>query len=67
MISLSLFLLIFYNNTTNIVNSSTPIEINNTNDLSVLNSDSLPTLNSNQKNKIRALLVAKDDVTYNYT
>ena len=43
------------------------IEINNTNNLSVLNSNSLSTLNSNQKNKIRALLVTKDNVTYNYT
>jgi hypothetical protein len=55
---------IFTNNSTNMASPSTPMEIGDTDDLSVLNSDSLPTLDGEESNKIRALLVAEDDVAH---
>jgi hypothetical protein len=54
----------FFNNATNMVNLSTPIEIDDTDDLSLLGSDSLPTLDGDEKNKVTALLVAEDDVAH---
>ena len=61
--SLLAFLLIFYNNSTNIASPNTLMEIDDTDDLSILYSDSLPTLDGDETNKIK-LLTAEDDVAH---